>query len=75
MRKVVEEEKRGEIIEVTEEVTLPGIDIILEVGDQIEVFEAEKKKKKDDDEDMEDEDEDEDEEEEKKKEKPKKEKE
>lgn len=44
------EEKKGIILEIEEDVRIPGTNIILEKGDKIEVFES-KKKESDDEED------------------------
>ena len=33
------EEEKGEIIEISEDVRIPGTNVILEKGDKIEVFE------------------------------------
>lgn len=52
--RIEKEEKQGKIIEIAEDVKIPGTKIILEAGDKIEVFEADEE----DDEEMDDEDKD-----------------
>jgi hypothetical protein len=64
MRIVKEEKPQGEIVEITQEVRIPGTDIILEAGDKIEVFSAvDEAKKKEAEEDPEEDDKEDDEEE------------
>jgi hypothetical protein len=50
MRIKEKKEEKGIILEIEEDVRIPGTNIILEKGDKIEVFES-KKKESDDEED------------------------
>lgn len=50
MRIEEKKEEKGIILEIEEDVRIPGTNIILEKGDKIEVFES-KKKESDDEED------------------------
>ena len=53
--RIEEKEEKGIVLEIEEDVRIPGTNIILEKGDKIEVFES-KKKESDDEEDDEKED-------------------
>jgi hypothetical protein len=53
--RIEEKKEKGIILEIEEDVRIPGTNIILEKGDKIEVFES-KKKESDDEEDDEKED-------------------
>lgn len=48
--RIEEKKEKGIILEIEEDVRIPGTNIILEKGDKIEVFES-KKKESDDEED------------------------
>lgn len=64
--RIEEKEKKGIVLEIEEDVRIPGTNIILEKGDKIEVFESKKKESDDEDdekEDPEDDDDDDDEDE------------
>lgn len=49
--RIEEKKEKGTILEIEEDVRIPGTNIILEKGDKIEVFEAKKKKESDDEDD------------------------
>lgn len=64
--RIEEKEEKGIVLEIEEDVRIPGTNIILEKGDKIEVFESKKKESDDEDENKEDpEDDDDDDEDEK----------
>jgi hypothetical protein len=60
--RIEEKEKKGIVLEIEEDVRIPGTNIILEKGDKIEVFESKKKESDDEDDEKEDPEDDEDDE-------------
>lgn len=52
--RIEEKEKKGIVLEIEEDVRIPGTNIILEKGDKIEVFESKKKESDDEDDEKED---------------------